>query len=385
MDPLPGTAAFIEFGRFTLLPYRRELLADGQPMQLGGRAFDVLLALIDAPGAVLTKDELMGHVWPGRVVEENSLQAQVSALRKALGADRNLIRTVAGRGYQVTGEMPLRGVTASPRRASNLPEPISELIGRETAMAEVSDLMMAHRLVTLAGIGGIGKTRLGLEVARQLLPRFSDGVSIAELGPLSDPELVPVTVATALGLSLAAGAISPQSIAAALGSKRVLLVLDNCEHVIEEAARMAEALFRGSPASRVLATSREPLRAEGEQVYQIPPLDVPAEDNLDMKDILGAERSSCLSLGRMRRTRGTCRTSAWQRSRRGFAGISTVFPLRSSWPQRASLRSGSKESRPASRTRSDSSRAATARPFRATRRCARRSTGATSCSPIRCE
>jgi DNA-binding winged helix-turn-helix (wHTH) protein len=120
MDPLPGTAAFIEFGRFTLLPYRRELLADGQPLELGGRAFEVLLALIDAPGAVLTKDELMGRVWPGRVVEENSLQAQVSALRKALGADRDLIRTVAGRGYQFTGEMPMRGVTASPRRASNL-------------------------------------------------------------------------------------------------------------------------------------------------------------------------------------------------------------------------------------------------------------------------
>ena len=110
MDPLPGTAAFIEFGRFTLLPHRRELLADGQPIELGGRAFDVLLALIDAPGAVLTKDELMGRVWPGRVVEENSLQAQVSALRKALGADRDLIRTVAGRGYQFTGEMRMRGV-----------------------------------------------------------------------------------------------------------------------------------------------------------------------------------------------------------------------------------------------------------------------------------
>ena len=174
MDPLPGTAAFIEFGRFTLLPHRHELLADGQPIELGGRAFDVLLALIDSPGAVLTKDELMGRVWPGRVVEENSLQAQVSALRKALGGDRDLIRTVAGRGYQFTGEMPMRGVTTSPRRASNLPEPISELIGRETAMAEVSDLMMAHRLVTLAGIGGIKQDTVGAGVAWQLLPRFSD-------------------------------------------------------------------------------------------------------------------------------------------------------------------------------------------------------------------
>jgi DNA-binding winged helix-turn-helix (wHTH) protein len=385
MDPLPDAAAIIEFGRFKLLRHRRELLADGQPIELGGRAFDVLLAFIDAPGAFLTKDELMGRVWPGRMVEEDSLQAQVSALRKALGADRDLIRTVAGRGYQFTGEIRVLSVTASPRPASNLPEPISELIGRETAMVEVSDLMMAHRLVTLAGIGGMGKTRLGLEVARQLLPGFSDGVWIAELGPLSDPELVPVTVATALGLSLEAGSISPQSIAAALGSKRVLLVLDNCEHVIEEAAGMAEALLRASPASRVLTTSREPLRAEGEHVYQVPPLDVPAEDNLDMENVLehGAVK---LFIARARgQSRDTCRTSAWQRSKRGFAGISTASRSRSSSPQRASLRSGSKESRPASTTGSDSSQVATARLCRATRQCARHSTGATSCSPIRCE
>jgi DNA-binding winged helix-turn-helix (wHTH) protein len=104
MDPLPDAPAIIEFGRFKLLRHRRELLADGGPIELGGRAFDVLAALIDA-GDVLDKDELMSRVWPGRIVEENSLQAQVSAVRKALGADRDLIRTVAGRGYQFTGEM----------------------------------------------------------------------------------------------------------------------------------------------------------------------------------------------------------------------------------------------------------------------------------------
>ncbi|MGH8502428.1 MAG: ATP-binding protein [Gammaproteobacteria bacterium] len=276
----------IEFGRFKVLPHRRELVADGQPIGLGGRAFDVLMALIDARGAILAKDELMSRVWPGRVVEENSLQAQISMLRRALGADRDLVRTVAGRGYQFSGEVGAATTAPAIRPPSNLPEPISELIGREIAMAEVTDLMVAHRLVTLAGVGGIGKTRLGLEVARHMLARFGDGVWLAELGPLSDPGLVRVTVATALGLSLTADTLSHEHIGAALSAKHVLLVLDNCEHVIEEAARMAEALLRASPSSCVLATSREPLRVEGEHVYQVPPLDVPAEDVLDAEDVL---------------------------------------------------------------------------------------------------
>jgi predicted ATPase/DNA-binding winged helix-turn-helix (wHTH) protein len=286
MDLLPGAAPIIEFGRFKFLRHRRELLADGRPVELGGRAFDMLAALIEAGGAVLEKDELMSRVWPGRIVEENSLQAQVSGLRKALGADRGLIRTVAGRGYQFTGEIRLSGIDAPPRRASNLPESVSELIGRETAVAEVMELMMTHRLVTLTGVGGIGKTRLGLEVARRLLPRFPDGVWVAEFGPLSDPELVPVTIAVAASLTLEQGTASPDRVATALGTKHLLLVLDNCEHVVEEAARMAEALLHASPVSCVLATSREPLRAEGEYVYRVPPLDVPAEDNLDMEDVL---------------------------------------------------------------------------------------------------
>ena len=125
-------------------------------------------------------------------------------------------------------------------------------------------LLAEHRLVTLTGVGGIGKTTLGLEVARLLLPEFADGIWVAELGPLSDPGLVFVTVATALGLELAAGATSPEHVASALGSKRLLLVLDNCEHVINAAASMAEALLRANPSTRVIATSREPLRAPGE-------------------------------------------------------------------------------------------------------------------------
>src|SRR5437899_7722814 len=133
---MPGLAevpAVIEFGRFKVVRHRRQLLADGRPVELGGRAFDTLLALIEARGTVLGKDELMSRVWPDRVVEENNLAAQISVLRKAFGADRHLIRTVAGRGYQFTGEIRTTAATAAgpaPSQETNLPEAASELIGR---------------------------------------------------------------------------------------------------------------------------------------------------------------------------------------------------------------------------------------------------------------
>jgi predicted ATPase len=291
MSEEPDTPAMVEFGRFSVLPLRRELLADGKPIELGSRAFDVLMALIEAGGAVLSKDELLSRVWADRVVEENNLQVQIATLRKVFAGDRDLIRTVAGRGYQFTGQIrsarPAAGATA-PLPPSNLPGPASELLGRDAELGEVADLVKAHRLVTLVGAGGIGKTRLSLEVARELLPRFTDGAWVAELGPLSDSELVPVTVATAFGLTLASGTLSAERVAAALGTKQVLLVLDNCEHLIDAAARVAEALLRTSPGAWVLATSREPLRAPGEHVHRVPPLEVPAEGPQRGEDLLRA-------------------------------------------------------------------------------------------------
>ena len=289
MDPAPAPAA-IEFGRFRILPHRRELLAQGRPVELGGRAFDVLMALIQASGAVVGKDALMRRVWPDRIVEDNNLQAQVAALRRALAPDRDLIGTIAGRGYQFTGEIRMVSASPDPRPAAmtgvpiaasmriptNLPERVSELIGRDVELDEILDLTASHRLVTLTGAGGIGKTRLGFEAARHLLPRFADGVWAIELAPLSDPELVPVAVATALGLELASGTASPLSVANALRSQQLMLVLDNCEHVVAVAAQVTEALLRANPAARVIATSREPLRADGEWVYPVPPLAVPA-------------------------------------------------------------------------------------------------------------
>ena len=288
MGGQPDHPVAVAFGRFKVIRHRRELLADGRPVELGGRAFDTLMALLEAHGTVLSKDELMSRVWPDRVVEENNLPAQISLLRKVFGPDRHLIRTIAGRGYQFTGELRTTPATAAgppPSAVTNLPEAVSELIGREAEIGKVAALVTDHRLVSLVGAGGIGKTRLALEVARHLLSRFPGGVFVAELGPLSSPALVPATVASALGLTHVVGTGSHERVAAAVGTKKLLLLIDNCEHMVEAAAGMAEALLRASPGVSLLTTSREPLRVSGEQVYRVPPLDVPSEDTQDTEGI----------------------------------------------------------------------------------------------------
>jgi hypothetical protein len=251
------------------------------------------MALIEARGAVVSKDALMERVWPDRIVEENNLQWQISALRAAFGADRSLIRTVSGRGYQFTAKIdavsrspeadadtPIGAVQPDAREtrsdgeisgelpSTNVPEPISELIGRDDVLGEILKLASAHPLVTLTGAGGIGKTRLALAAARRLLPEFADGVWLAEFSPIADPALVPVTVAAAVGLDLSGGAVSAQRVAAALAGRRLVLVLDTCEHVIGAAASLSEAVLRAGGMPHLLATSREPLRAEGEWVYR---------------------------------------------------------------------------------------------------------------------
>jgi predicted ATPase/DNA-binding winged helix-turn-helix (wHTH) protein len=292
------------FGRFRLVLRSRELLADGIPVAIGNRALDVLVALIEACGELVTKDELLTRVWPDTTVEENNLQFQISTLRKALGADRDFIRTVSGRGYRFVAELAVERRSSHPDGANGawdqslanvvqlidspppgaLPAARSELVGRAAQLSDVAALVAANRLVTLVGAGGIGKTRLTVELARRLAPSFEDGVRIAELGPLSDPRLVLPTIAAALELG---GAVAtPERLATALGPRRPLLVLDNCEHVIDEAAAVAEALLHANPSLQIIATSREPLRAEGEWVYRVPPLDVPPEGAETFEEVL---------------------------------------------------------------------------------------------------
>jgi predicted ATPase/DNA-binding winged helix-turn-helix (wHTH) protein len=259
----------------------------GERILLAPKAFGVLRYLVEHPGRLVTHDELFEALWPKTYVQPEVLKSHIAAIRAVLGDDARepiFIETRSRRGYRFIA--PVReGASARASPMTNLPEAVSELIGREAELGEVTALATAHRLVSLVGAGGIGKTRLGFEVARHLLPRYPDGVFVAELGPLSSPDLVPATVASALDLTHVGGTVSLEGVAGAVGTKKLLLVIDNCEHVIEAAAAMAEALLRASQGVSLLATSREPLRVPGEYVYRVPSLDVPAEDNPDMEDV----------------------------------------------------------------------------------------------------
>jgi predicted ATPase/DNA-binding winged helix-turn-helix (wHTH) protein len=267
---------------------RRELRSRGIPVPLGGRAFEVITVLVQSASELVTKDDLMDRVWPGATVGEGTIHVHISAVRKALGSDRGLLKTASGRGYRLLGswtpqyregtatrvDSPLtRTSGASP--ANNFPPLITRLVGRAAACQFVRDLVSAYRVVTLTGPGGIGKTSLAIKAVRYLLPDFEDGGWIVELASLSDPGLVPSTVASTLGLKLA-GESSAEAVARAVGGRHLVLVLDNCEHVIDAAANLAETFMRLCPRSTIVATSREVLRIDGESVYRVPPLDVPA-------------------------------------------------------------------------------------------------------------
>ncbi|PZM14914.1 ATP-binding protein [Rhizobium tubonense] len=272
---------------------KRELRAMGAPVPLGSRAFEILETLAVSSGGIVTKDELMKRVWPGLVVEDNTLQVHISAIRRALGKDRDLLRTVSGRGYRLLGEwteperriagpMPAMRVQSSQRAGfvTNIPSAASELIGRQAAVSHIMTLLSAYRIVTLTGPGGIGKTVLASEVARRLQPTIGDAFFV-ELVSLSDPNLVSTTLAQALDLRLQGDDISAELVARAIGNRKMLLLIDNCEHVVDAAAEMVEAIIRACQNVSVLATSRELLRIEGEFTFRVPPLDVPANEQVD--------------------------------------------------------------------------------------------------------
>src|SRR5258708_192847 len=183
-----GSIQRYRFGSFELQPDKRRLLKDSATTSLRPHAFDLLAALVDRAGHLVTKDELLDQVWPKMVVEEAALHVQVSALRKVVGSDA--ITTVSGRGYQFT--LPVTKGDDEANRASrskhNLPYPLTSFVGREQEIVQLKELVTTNRLVTLTGAGGAGKTRLAIEVAVQLLDGFSDGVWLVELAALSDAQ-----------------------------------------------------------------------------------------------------------------------------------------------------------------------------------------------------
>lgn len=259
------------FGRFELRPDQRSLLVDGAPAPLGARAFDVLLALVERRERVVGAGELFEAVWPGLVVEENNLRQQVAALRKVLGAPA--IATVPGRGYRFA--LPLEGATAPAAADGNLPVNLPVLIGRESELATLPELGRDAPVLTLAGAGGVGKTRLALAVAAQRKAAFRDGAWLVELAPVADPTLITRVVASALGVHEEQDRPLLDTLLDFLRSAQLLVVLDNCEHVVEAAARWIERVVRASPGVRVLATSREPLGIASERVWRLLPLRTP--------------------------------------------------------------------------------------------------------------
>ena len=289
-----------ESGQWQVHLGRRELLAGGVPVPIGARAFEIVEVLVRSANEFVTKNDLMGQIWPGAEVGENTLHVHISAIRKALGQDRAMLMTASGRGYCMLGKWTARHheaaappasfqqtSTSGTSAATNFPAAITSLIGRSAAVQRLRDLVSAWRVVTLTGPGGIGKTTLALEGARGLLADFDKGGWLVELASLSDPDLVPSAVASALGLKISGATISADAVARAIGGQQLLLVLDNCEHVIDAVANLIELLVHRCPRTTILATSREVLRIDGEYIYRVPPLEVPAAAAVDPDQILG--------------------------------------------------------------------------------------------------
>jgi len=289
-----ASVAEFAFGRFIVQPSARRLLVDGEPAKLGARAFDVLLALIDRRERLVSKKELLELVWLDVVVEENNLEVQVSVLRKLLGSE--VIATIPGRGYRFT--QPLDGApggapAASPppaAAAAALCPPVQALptvFGREDDLGASHALVLAHQVVTVVGASGIGKSTLARALAHRVRDLFGDGVCLVELASVSDASLVATSVGTALQLKL--GTQSPIGvIAQALGARRMLVVLDNCEHLLRAVAELVQALRPAAPGVHWLATSQEPLRLVDEQVFRLGALALPAEEALDAARRAGA-------------------------------------------------------------------------------------------------
>ena len=283
-----GQNLVYELGGWEVDLVRRELRARGITVPLGRRAFAILAVLVQSAGELVTKDELMARVWPGVIVEENTLEVHICAVRKALGTDRETLKTSFGRGYCLVGDWTIRQTSTranpmalDPTRIlvrpfpANIPAAASEIIGRTAAVQQLHDSLRARRAITLTGTGGIGKTTLALEAARSLYTTFDGNCRYVDMAALSDPSLVPSMVAAVLGFKPGSDEISAESVAREIGRKKLLLVLDNCEHVIDAAARLAEAVVLLCPTTSILATSREALRIEGEHIYRVLPLEVP--------------------------------------------------------------------------------------------------------------
>ncbi|RRW54297.1 ATP-binding protein [Pseudomonas moraviensis] len=271
----------IAFGPYRIHPGQRLLIEGQQPLRLGRRAMDILLILLAHAGEVVSKQQLMAGVWPDSVVEDINLRVHMAALRKALGDGQNgqrYIVTVAQRGYSFVAPIVLDSIEqkpAMPVARHNLPLRRTRMIGRQPVIDHLIAQLPRRRCITLVGPGGIGKTTVALRVAEQLLDQYRDGIRLVDLAPIADPALIGSHLATLLDLSAPEGD-AQASLVDGLRERQMLLVIDNCEHLIDAVASLSEQILRGAPKVHILATSRESLRAEGEFVQRLESLECPS-------------------------------------------------------------------------------------------------------------
>jgi predicted ATPase/DNA-binding winged helix-turn-helix (wHTH) protein len=283
---MPPPDLAYRFDRAEVRPAERRLLVDGAPAKLGARAFDVLLALIERRDRLVTKNELLDAVWPDLVVEENNLQVQVSTLRKLLGPQA--VTTVPGRGYRFSAALDSGGAAdppaafapnddpeaGAPAPRTNLPLSLPPLIGRDDDLAALGEMVDQHRLVTLVGAGGIGKTLLLQHLLDRRRRQYPHGVGWVDLAAISDGSMLASTLASALGVPLRAS--DPlDSIVEAVAPLALLLALDNAEHLLHDVARLAGRLLALAPGLRLVVTSQAPLRVANERLFRLDPLDLP--------------------------------------------------------------------------------------------------------------
>ncbi|MBI1686730.1 ATP-binding protein, partial [Caulobacter hibisci] len=284
----PPIGARLSFGPFALTPGERLLTRDGAPLEIGGRTLDLLLALVAQPGRVLSKRDLLKRVWPDVVVEDASLRFHMANLRRILGDGEDgarFIATQVGVGYAFVA--PVRGLSAPPAipappaniepgSAGRLPARLSRLIGRDDEVRLLLERIGDGQILTVVGAAGVGKTSLAIEAGHALAERFADGANFVDLAALEDGALVASAIAGALGVVVQA----EDPLAVVLGHLREqhrLLILDNCEHLVDAVSGVVERIREAAPRVAILATSREPLRVRGEQVRWLASLDYPNE------------------------------------------------------------------------------------------------------------
>ena len=287
MTPAARTREVISFGPFSLAVGERLLTKEGASVELGARALEILMVLLSRPNEAVSKKELLARVWANVSVEEGSLRFHIASLRKALGDGKDgarYIATLAGRGYCFVAPVS-RSIDRNPAFAAadasfphaSLPGRLIRMVGRGDDVLSLSAQLTAARFVTIAGAGGVGKTTVAVAVGHRLIEAFAGAVLFVDLGVLSDPSLVATAVASMVGLSVQSEDATP-SLIAYLRDKRILLILDTCEHLVEAAADLASRIYRDAPQVHILATSREVLQVEGENVYKLDPLACPPDD-----------------------------------------------------------------------------------------------------------